>query len=113
MNFANKIGFGKRLNSLINAENGWTGGQYSIFRLVFGIYLAIHFAMLAPYGAELFSSAGALADSSASPLIHAFPNMFALWDGPLFVTCVLWAATAFALLFALGVRDPSLNCLTN
>lgn len=111
MNFANKIGFGKGLNSLLNAENGWTGGQYSIFRLIFGIYLAIHFAMLAPYGAELFSSAGALADRSDSPLIHAFPNMFALWDGPLFVTSVLWAATVFALLFALGVRDRVFSIL--
>ena len=40
-------------------ENGWTGGQYSTYRFLFGCYLCIHFLALVPWGAELFSRAGA------------------------------------------------------
>ena len=41
-------------------SNGWTGGQYSRFRLVLGLYLCVHFVHLVPWGAELFSRAGVL-----------------------------------------------------
>ena len=27
-------------------KNGWTGGQYSLYRVIFGLYLFIHFASL-------------------------------------------------------------------
>ena len=53
-------------------RNGWTGGQYSLFRVIFGAYLLVHFAQLIPWGTETFSNAGVLADGSASPLLHAF-----------------------------------------
>lgn len=86
-------------------HNGWTGGQYSLYRLVFGAYLTVHFLQLLPYGAELWSSAGALALSAASPLLTLFPNIFALWDAPVFVTTVLALAAAASALFALGYRD--------
>ena len=56
--------------------NGWTGGQYSLLRVLFGAYLFIHFAHLLPWAGELFSSAGVLADGSASPILHLFPNIF-------------------------------------
>lgn len=95
----------KFLNKVISGTNGWTGGQYSLFRVIFGLYLFVHFAMLAPWGAELFSSAGALSDGSASPLLHAFPNMFALADGPVFVTIVLVLAAVASLLLAGGLYD--------
>lgn len=29
--------------------NGWTGGQYSLYRLVFGVYLLVHFVCLIPW----------------------------------------------------------------
>ena len=29
-------------------KSSWTGGQYSLYRAVFGIYLLIHFAALIP-----------------------------------------------------------------
>ena len=28
--------------------SGWTGGQYSVFRALFGSYLALHYAQLLP-----------------------------------------------------------------
>ena len=86
-------------------RNGWTGGQYSVFRALLGAYLAVHFATLVPWGAELFSSAGMLPEASASPLAHAFPNVLTWFDAPWFVTALLVAATAASLLLALGAAD--------
>jgi predicted DCC family thiol-disulfide oxidoreductase YuxK len=85
-------------------ENGWTGGQYSLIRVIFGGYLLVHFAQLLPWGAEVFSSQGVLADAT-SPLLHLFPNVFALWDAPAFVTGVLVVAIAASVAFAVGWFD--------
>lgn len=86
-------------------KNGWTGGQYSLFRALFGAYLFVHFVQLAPWAAELFSSEGVLPKASDSPLIHAFPNILALSDSPIFVTGLLVVAAMLSLLFAVGKHD--------
>jgi predicted DCC family thiol-disulfide oxidoreductase YuxK len=83
----------------------WTGGQYSLVRATLGLYLAVHFARLLPYGAELFSSAGVLPDGTASPLLGLFPNVLALLDSPAFVQGLLALALAASLALALGWRD--------
>lgn len=85
-------------------ENGWTGGQYSLIRFIFGTYLTVHFAQLVPWGAEVFSSAGVL-PSSASPLFRLFPGTFWISDSPAFVTGVLVVAALLSVLFAAGVKD--------
>jgi predicted DCC family thiol-disulfide oxidoreductase YuxK len=86
-------------------KNAWTGGQYSLFRIVLGAYLLVHFLQLAPWGAEVFSSAGVLPEASLSPLARLFPNIFTVWDAPVFVTCCLFAGAALAVLFAIGYAD--------
>ncbi len=91
--------------------NGWTGGQYSVFRAALGVYLIVHFAMLVPYGAELFSSEGVLPDAALSPLAHAFPNVLAAYDAPWFVAVLLSAGALASALFALGWRDRILALL--
>jgi hypothetical protein len=88
-------------------RNGRTSKQYSYYRAIFGAYLFIHFAQLLPWGAELFSNRGVLPQSSASPLIHLFPNILALWDSPAFVQSLLIAAGLLSLLFAFGIRDKA------
>ncbi len=88
-----------------NPSNGWTGGQYSVFRCVMGSYLLIHFLHLIPWGAEVFSNAGMLADASASPLYPLFPNVLFLWDSPTAVVTLLAAGAGLAVAFALGVHD--------
>lgn len=89
----------------MSMNNGWTGGQYSLFRVLFGLYLFIHFVHLIPWGAELFSHQGVLPQGSASPLLYAFPNVFALSDTPTFVTTLLVIAAGGSLLFAIGYYD--------
>jgi hypothetical protein len=86
-------------------KNGWTGGQYSIFRALFGSYLAFHYLQLVPWGPELFSDKGLLPVPSLSPLVHLFPNVLAFWDSPLFVQLLLAVATFAAVLLAIGVWD--------
>ncbi len=86
-------------------KNGWTGGQYSLVRAVFAAYLFVHFVQLAPWAAELFSNRGLLPDGSASPLLGLFPNVLALWDGPIFVTALVIVAAGLSLLFGAGRHD--------
>ena len=86
-------------------RNGWTGGQYSIYRAVFGVYLAIHYFRLVAWGQELFSNKGLLPIPSLSPLAHLFPNVLAIWDSPFFIQALLVGATCLSLLFAIGLWD--------
>lgn len=85
--------------------NGWTGGQYSIYRFIFGIYLFVHFAMLIPWGTELFSRHGVLPEASASALTRLFPNVLAVADYPGAVMTMLVMATVGACFFAVGLYD--------
>lgn len=89
----------------MSITNGWTGGQYSLFRAIFGAYLFVHFVQLAPWGAELFGNRGVIPDSSSSPLIHLFPNVLALWDSPAFVTGLLIFAALLSVVFTVGFYD--------
>ena len=67
--------------------NGWTGGQYSLYRAIFGTYLFAHFVTLLPWGAELFSNGGVL-QSDASPFLRLFPNVLAVTDAPVAVAAL-------------------------
>jgi len=81
--------------------------QFAFFRIVFGAYLTIHFAMLVPWGAELFSREGMLSDAGLNPTSGIFPNILARWDSPDAVTATLVLLTVGALLFTLGIaRRP-------
>ena len=86
-------------------SNGWTGGQYSLFRVLLGGYLVIHFAHLLPWAPEILSSRGMLPDGRASPLLLAFPNVLALYDAPWVTIVLVAAAIGAAVCFTLGWRD--------
>jgi len=79
--------------------------SYANFRIVFGLYLTIHFAQLLPWGVELFSDQGVLPDATASPLLFLFPNVFALNDSPLFVSTLLVFAIVVSVMFTVGICD--------
>jgi len=92
-------------------KNGWTIGQYNIYRVILGMYLLQHFLGLRPWGAELFSSTGVLPVGSLSPLMHLFPNIFLLCDYPGFVNVCLSAGAVFSLLFIIGRFDRVMAAL--
>jgi predicted DCC family thiol-disulfide oxidoreductase YuxK len=86
-------------------ENKWTGGQYSVFRTLLGIYLLVHFVYLLPWASEVFSSEGMLADSAKSPLIYLFPNILAVIDDPWFILLFVSSAAIAALFLIVGYKD--------
>lgn len=91
--------------STIIAKAGWTGGQYSLFRCIFGLYLLVHFGHLLPWAAEVFSSAGMIGDGALSPFWSVFPNILRLNDSPLAVQVLVLSAVVAAVAFSAGWRD--------
>jgi predicted DCC family thiol-disulfide oxidoreductase YuxK len=86
-------------------KNDWSGGQYSLYRAVFGGYLFVHFGSLVAWGPELFSRDGLLPNPWASPLARLFPNVLTIWDSPGFIRSLLLIAAGSGLLLAMGVWD--------
>jgi predicted DCC family thiol-disulfide oxidoreductase YuxK len=80
-------------------RNGWTGGQYSIYRAFFGLYLLVHFAMLIPWAGEIFDT---ILPREASPLLLLFPNILAVADA---ATPLVVVATIASLFFIAGLGD--------
>ena len=85
-------------------RNGWTGGQYSLYRVIFGVYLFAHFAALLPWGAELFASGGVL-PSDASPFLKLFPNVMAVADGPVAAAALIAIGAMASIGFGIGLYD--------
>ena len=80
-----------------------SGRQFAWFRIAFGVYLAIHFTHLLPWGPELFSRDGVLPDPALNPTHGILPNVLASLDSPLAVTAFLGLMVLLSLLFAAGV----------
>lgn len=72
--------------------NGWTGGQYSLYRIVFGLYLLIHFVALIPWAHEVFET---ILPREASPLLYLFPNILAFADVALPLIVIAALASLF------------------
>ncbi|WP_052554252.1 hypothetical protein [Enhygromyxa salina] len=94
-----------RVRAFVNADAPWSVEVYRGFRLVFGLYLLVHFAHLMPWAAELFSNQGVLPDASLSPYVRALPNILGWYDAPWF--CVAWVGLGAVLsaMLALGRGD--------
>jgi predicted DCC family thiol-disulfide oxidoreductase YuxK len=86
-------------------NSSWTGGQYSVYRALLGTFLIVHFAMLLPYGTEVFGAGGTVSSAALSPYIGVFPNPLAWLDGPGWITALLIAGVASGALLALGWFD--------
>ena len=56
--------------------------QFRLYRLVFGAYLAIHFALLIPDGTELFSSDGVISSLENLPAFGKLPLLLFWNDSP-------------------------------
>ncbi len=76
--------------------------QFTLFRILFGLYLAFHFAELTPYAVELFSSSGLLKDPSLNLTAGLFPNPLALDLPGWLVTGSVAVLAGCALLFTVG-----------
>lgn len=84
--------------------NGWTGGQYSVYRGIFATYLLIHFVTLLPWSAELFSNVGVL-PRDASPFVKLFPNVLAVNDAPAMAVALIAIGALASVGFFFGLYD--------
>ncbi|MEM9172975.1 MAG: DCC1-like thiol-disulfide oxidoreductase family protein [Pseudomonadota bacterium] len=83
----------------------WTWRQYAVFRVLFGVYLLVHFTHLLPWATELFSSAGMLQIAEHSPFIGVFPNLLGWFDSPIVVVGLLGSSVISALALIAGKFD--------
>jgi hypothetical protein len=91
------------VGALVRGVAPVTPRQFAWFRIIFGAYLAVHFAHLVPWGGELFSREGVIPRASLNPTYGILPNVLAWWDSPAFVTTFLVTLVALSVLFAAGV----------
>lgn len=85
--------------------------NFTIFRIVFGVYLTIHFGMLIPWAAELFSREGIMADPALNPLHGLFPNPLVWWDSAAMATGFCGALTLLSVCYTLGIARRSVALL--
>lgn len=90
--------------SLLHRVKPLPPGQFALFRIIFGGYLAIHFATQLPQATELFSNAGVLSDARLNPLFGLFPNpLNTPWGGtPEFVAGFIAVLVALSVGFMIG-----------
>ncbi len=78
--------------------------QFSLFRIILGIYLTIHFLLLLPYGTEIWSNLGILPEASLNLTHGFFPNILNHFDDPWMIKCFLLLAVLLAILFTMGIK---------
>jgi predicted DCC family thiol-disulfide oxidoreductase YuxK len=92
-------------DSPASCANGWTGGQYSVFRFTLGVYLLVHLVRLVRLASEMSSDASVLGKASESALHPFFPNLLLFWDSSAGIVALLLVGTGLSVPFALGVCD--------
>lgn len=85
--------------------------QFTIFRIVFGLYLFVHFVGLAPSAAELFGARGIIPDPALNLTFGLFPNPLNLDLPDGVVTGFVGILAIFSLLFAAGIWRRSASIL--
>jgi len=77
--------------------------QFALFRVVFGIYLIVHFTYLLPYSIEIFSRKGMLPDASLNFSYGYFPNILIPVDTPVGVIVFISLLALLSLAFTMGI----------
>ena len=95
----------------MNGTKNISPWQFACFRILFGIYLAVHFAGLLPYAGELFSSHGVLADPKLNFTFGVLPNPLEHFPSATFATGFVAALQLFSLVFALGAYRRTMALL--
>ena len=90
-------------------SNGWTGGQYSLFRAIFGAYLFVLFVRPLWRVGSFFCQSTVLQSTvllaPPDPLGFLLPNMWKLWNTPVFVISLLVIAAGLSVLLTIGLYD--------
>lgn len=93
----------------MNAQSNSSAWCFAVFRMIFGAYLVIHFAMLLPYASELFGSAGLIGDPALNPVAGLFPNPLNFALSSLVLTGLFASLVALSFCFAIGLFRPGIS----
>lgn len=85
--------------------------QFSIFRIILGTYLLVHFIHLIPYAHEVWSSVGHLPDASANLTYGVFPNILNLITSATGVTLYIVFLSILSFCFLIGFQRPIVSIL--
>lgn len=76
--------------------------QFTLFRIIFGFYLLIHFIDLLPFAADIWSSKGMLADSTLNFTYGFFPNVLVYFNSPFEIELFIVIMMLLSLLILTG-----------
>lgn len=91
--------------------NTYTARQFALFRIVLGVYLAIHLGALIPYATEIWSNQGLLPQANLNLTHGFFPNIFNVFDAPKVIHFALIGLFCCAILLVLGIQRPIVSLL--
>lgn len=89
----------------------YTGKQFAIFRIIFGIYLSWHFLSLLTYATEIFGRNGVIPDPHIIPTWWLMPRIFNLLDISGILHLVLIGLTAASVMFAIGFYRRTMSII--
>lgn len=81
--------------------------DYALYRILLGSFVALHFAALLPWAAELFSADGVIQSGSASPLFGLMPSVLMLNDSAMTSTLIVAFGAIAGALIVCGRLDRS------
>lgn len=87
---------------LFNSEN-YGPWQFVFFRVVFGLYMAVHFATLIPYAQEVFGPQGMVSDPTQILSYKIFPNILNHLSSDSSLQLFLGGMTLLSLAYAFGL----------
>lgn len=82
----------------------YSGYQFALFRIVFGLYLLIHFIYLLPYSGELWSQNGILPIASMNLTYGKFPNILYWLDTSIVLFGFIFILILCSLSYILGYQ---------
>ncbi|MEQ8763029.1 MAG: DCC1-like thiol-disulfide oxidoreductase family protein [Planctomycetota bacterium] len=81
--------------------NGWTGGQYSLLRIAFGLYVGAHFGdLLADHPWYLWNYW--VLQGADDPILGFLPNVLARMQSETWALIALWSGLLASVVFVLG-----------
>jgi hypothetical protein len=95
----------------ITSANRLTAWHFTAFRLLFGVYLAVHFAALVPWAGELFGTHGIMGNPALNPTAGVFPNPFNLAFSDTALRGIFLGLTGLSLMLATGLWRPVVSGL--
>ena len=85
--------------------------QFSIFRIILGLYLCFRFVYLIPYAPEIWSNQGLFPDPALNLTYGIFPNILYVLDSPLEVRIFVGLMSFLSFCFLIGFQRPVISLL--